>query len=122
MIYIHVVMRFSAYMMSLLVMSLARTEVSGQMSFREVLARSIQIYNLPQSYTKIMILCLTHIAYSLTHGLTGSTELNTSAPHKTALEHFEMNTNDAYGTNTAEIATTGNVAYMTAGDAIPTSY
>ena len=30
-----------------------------------------------------------------------------------------MNTNDAYGTNTAEIATTGNVAYMTAGDTIP---
>ena len=42
-----------------------------------------------------------------------------SAPHKTALEHFEMNTNDAYGTNTAEIATTGNVAYMTTEDAIP---
>ena len=36
-----------------------------------------------------------------------------------ALEHFEMNTNDAYGTHTAEIATTGNVAYMTAGDTIP---
>ena len=30
-----------------------------------------------------------------------------------------MNTNDAYGTNTAEIATTENVAYMTTGDAIP---
>ena len=30
-----------------------------------------------------------------------------------------MNTNDAYGTNTAEIATTGNVAYMTMGDTIP---
>ena len=29
-----------------------------------------------------------------------------------------MNTNDAYGTNTAEIATTGNVAYTTAGDTI----
>ena len=29
-----------------------------------------------------------------------------------------MNTNDAYGTNTAEIATTENIAYMTAGDAI----
>ena len=29
-----------------------------------------------------------------------------------------MNTNDAYGT-TAEIATTGNVAYMTAEDTIP---
>ena len=32
-----------------------------------------------------------------------------------------MNTNDAYGTNTADIATTGNVAYMTTGDAIPAS-
>ena len=31
----------------------------------------------------------------------------------TAHGHFEMNTNDAYGTNTAEIATTGNVAYIT---------
>ena len=30
-----------------------------------------------------------------------------------------MNTNDAYATNTAEIATTENVAYMTAGNAIP---
>ena len=60
---------------------------------------------------------------------TGSTELNVhSAPHKTALEHFPsevalehfaMNTNDAYTTNTAEIATIGNVAYMTAGDTIP---
>ena len=30
-----------------------------------------------------------------------------------------MNTNDAYGTNTAGIATTGNVAYMTTGDTIP---
>ena len=29
-----------------------------------------------------------------------------------------MNINDAYATNTAEITTTGNVAYMTAGDAI----
>ena len=46
-------------------------------------------------------------------------ELNTSASHKSAFEHFEMNTNDACGTNTAEIATTENVAYMTAGDAIP---
>ena len=36
-----------------------------------------------------------------------------------AHENFEMNTNDAYGTNTAEIATTGNVAYMTTGDVIP---
>ena len=41
-----------------------------------------------------------------------------SAPHRTTLEHFGMNTNDAYGTNTAEIATTENIAYMTAGDAI----
>ena len=30
-----------------------------------------------------------------------------------------MSTNDAYGTNTAEIATTGNVAYMIIGDTIP---
>ena len=29
-----------------------------------------------------------------------------------------MNINDAYATNTAEITTTGNVAYMTAGDTI----
>ena len=36
-----------------------------------------------------------------------------------ALEHFAMNTNDAYGTNTTEITTTENVAYMTAGYAIP---
>ena len=36
-----------------------------------------------------------------------------------ALEHFEMNTNDAYGTNTAEIATTENIAYTTVKDAIP---
>ena len=35
------------------------------------------------------------------------------------LEHFEMNTNDAYATNAAEIATTENIAYMTAGDTIP---
>ena len=78
-----------------------------------------------------MIQHIQTLTYSLTHDLsyTGSTELNAhSAPHKTALEqfpsedsleHFEMNTNDAYGTNTAEITTTGNVAYMTAGDAIP---
>ena len=63
---------------------------------------------------------------------TGSTELSASVPDEVKLEHFEMNTNDAYVTNTAktattenvaytttEIATTGNVAYMTAGDAIP---
>ena len=48
----------------------------------------------------------------------GSTEQNTSAPGGDKLEHFEMNINDAYATNTAEITTTGNVAYMTAGDAI----
>ena len=30
-----------------------------------------------------------------------------------------MNTNDAYGTNTAENTITGNIAYMTAGNAIP---
>ena len=30
-----------------------------------------------------------------------------------------MNTNDAYATNAAEIATTENVAYMTAEDGIP---
>ena len=40
-----------------------------------------------------------------------------SAPHRTTLEHFEMH--DAYGTNTAEIATTENIAYMTADDVIP---
>ena len=34
-------------------------------------------------------------------------------------DDVEMNTNDAYGTNTTEIATTGNVACVTAGDAIP---
>ena len=52
---------------------------------------------------------------SLIH--TNTTELN--VPDEVKLEHFEMNTNDAYGTNTAEIATTENVAYMTAEDAIP---
>ena len=62
---------------------------------------------------------LTHTLHTLTYWLTGSTELNTSASHKTALEHFEMNANDAYGTNTAKIATTENVAYMTTGDTIP---
>ena len=55
--------------------------------------------------------------HSLSH--TGSTELNTSPPNEVKFEHFEMNTSDAYGTNTAEIATTGNVAYMTTGDTIP---
>ena len=40
------------------------------------------------------------------------------------LEQFEVNTNDAYsaydtyGTDTAEITTTENVAYMTVGDTI----
>ena len=48
----------------------------------------------------------------------GSTEQNTSAPDGDKLEHFEMNINEAYATNTAEITTTGNVAYMTAGDTI----
>ena len=33
-----------------------------------------------------------------------------------------MNTNDAYGTNTAEITTTENAAYMTAGDAISATH
>ena len=50
---------------------------------------------------------------------TGSTELNESVPDEVALEHFEMNTNDAYGTNSQEVATMGNVAYTTTGDAIP---
>ena len=59
-----------------------------------------------------------YVTYTLSH--TDSTVLNAQpVPHKTALEHFEMNTNDAYGTNTAEIATTGNVAYTATGDAIP---
>ena len=49
----------------------------------------------------------------------GSTELNASVLHEVALEHFEMNTNDAYGTNTAEIATTENIDYMTTGDTFP---
>ena len=56
-------------------------------------------------------------SYTLSH--TGSTELHTSAPNEVKLEHFEMNTNDAYATNTAEITTTENIAYMTAGDTIP---
>ena len=30
-----------------------------------------------------------------------------------------MNTNDAYGTNTTEVTTSGNVAYMTTRDTIP---
>ena len=36
------------------------------------------------------------------------TEVNASIPDEDELEHFEMNTNDAYGTNTTEIATTEN--------------
>ena len=59
------------------------------------------------------------ICISLSLINTGSTELNASAPNKVALEHFEMNTNDAYGTNTAMITTKENVAYMTTGDTIP---
>ena len=49
----------------------------------------------------------------------GSTELNASVPDEVKLEHFEMNANDVYVTNTVEITTTGNVAYMTTGDTIP---
>ena len=45
--------------------------------------------------------------------------MNASGPHKTAPEHIEMNTNDVYDTNTAEIATAENVAYVTTGDVIP---
>ena len=41
---------------------------------------------------------------------------NVHAPNEIALEHLEMNTNDAYATNTTEIATTENIAYVTAGD------
>ena len=59
------------------------------------------------------------VSHSCTLSHPGSTELNTSAPNEVKIEHFAMNTNDAYATNTAEIATTENVAYMTAGDAIP---
>ena len=58
---------------------------------------------------------LSHTLATLTYCLIGSTELNTSASHKTALEH----TIDAYGTNTADIATSENIAYMTTGDTIP---
>ena len=50
---------------------------------------------------------------------TGSTELNASVLHEVALEHFEMNTNDAYGTNTAEVVITENIAYTTAENGIP---
>ena len=37
----------------------------------------------------------------------------------TSVDHFEMNTNEPYTTNAAEVATTGNVAYVTAEDVIP---
>ena len=47
------------------------------------------------------------------------TELNTSIPDEDELEHFEMNTNDAYGTNTREIGTIENIVYMTVEDTIP---
>ena len=67
-------------------------------------------------------------SHTLNLSHTGSPELIApSAPQKTklehfpsevALEHFEMNTNIAYGT-TAEIATTENIAYTTVKDAIP---
>ena len=56
---------------------------------------------------------------------TGSTELNKPDADEVRLEHFEMNANDAYtaydtySTNTAKIATTENVAYMTVGDVLP---
>ena len=46
-------------------------------------------------------------------------QLKAFVPDEVKLEHFEMNTNDAYATNAAEIATTENVAYMTAEDGIP---
>ena len=68
-------------------------------------------------------------SHTLNFSHTGSPEpIAPSAPQKTklehfpsevALEHFEMNTNDAYGINTAEIATTENIAYTTVKDAIP---
>ena len=63
---------------------------------------------------------LLYLTYSHSRSLShaGSTQQNTSAPDEDKLEHFEMNTNDAYATNTAEITTTENVAYMTAGDTI----
>ena len=53
------------------------------------------------------------ISLSVTYILSnaGSTELNASVPDEVKLEHFEMNTNNAYAT---KIATTGNVAYVTA--------
>ena len=60
-----------------------------------------------------------------TFSYTDSTELSKPDADEVRLEHFEMNTNDAYtacdaySTNTAKITTTENVAYMTVGDAIP---
>ena len=62
-------------------------------------------------------MCHTHCI--LSHTDTHIQQSSQSAPHKTTLEHFEMNTKDSYGINTAEIATTGNIACMTAEDAIP---
>ena len=63
-----------------------------------------------------IISLLPHTHHTLSN--TDSTELNASVPDEVKPEHFEMNTNDAYGSNTAEIATIGNVAYMTTGDTI----
>ena len=59
-----------------------------------------------------------HYSFSL-HIHTTHTELNASIPDEDELEHFEMNTNDAYGTNTAEITTSKNIVYVTAEDTIP---
>ena len=50
---------------------------------------------------------------------TDSTELNKPDAVEVRLEHFAMNANDAYSTNTAEITTAENVAYMAVGDALP---
>ena len=60
-----------------------------------------------------------YFIYSHSYTLSHAGPTNTSPPNEVKLEHFEMNTNDAYATNTAEIAITGNVAYMTTGDTIP---
>ena len=54
-----------------------------------------------------------------TFSYTDSTELNKPDADEVRLEHFEMNANGAYSTNTAEITTTENVAYMTVGDVLP---
>ena len=111
------------------VMSLARTEGDGQAPVR----KQFPAFNSSRHKTchshllsaKIIWLAISsrisHTLHTLTRWHADPTELRTSAPHKTALEHFEMNTNIAYATNTAEIPTTENVAYMTAGDAIPTT-